>query len=218
MIARFIKPKEKALTNSLPNTDSSKSAAEITSRYFCTTSIDETQNDEMELNQILSNFKELTAEKVMNMSNPELDIYLSKIADLDSGDQLEKPLFLWLAYFREFFVCHYNQIKTMSSTQREIAKAIILEYIPVSQKDLFLADFKNPALILSPRDVWHENKLQIKKLLENEHFENYDYLELIWEPAGTSAVLKIDSARLGLFRERKLDVAHLLGSNPPISF
>ena len=55
-------------------------------------------------------------------------------------------------------------------------------------------------------------------LVRSYRFENYDYLELIWEPAGSAAILKIDPNRLGLFRERKMDVSTLLGSNPPLRF
>ena len=55
-------------------------------------------------------------------------------------------------------------------------------------------------------------------LMRSYRFEDYQYLELIWEPAGSAAILKIEPTKLGQFRERKLDVAALLGVKPPLSF
>ncbi len=51
-------------------------------------------------------------------------------------------------------------------------------------------------------------------LVRSYQFEHYEYLELVWEPAGSTAILKIEPNRLDLFREHKMNVSTLLGNNP----
>jgi len=75
--------------------------------------------------------------------------------------------------------------------------------------------------IINDEDVLYLMDMVLREfavLIRSYRFENYDYLELIWEPAGSSAILKIQPTQLSLFREHKTDVATLLGSKPPLSF
>ncbi len=75
--------------------------------------------------------------------------------------------------------------------------------------------------VISDEDVLYLMDLILREfavLIRSYRFEGYQYLELIWEPAGSTAILKIQPAQLGQFRERKMNVSTLLGSNPPLRF
>ena len=75
--------------------------------------------------------------------------------------------------------------------------------------------------VISDEDVLYLMDMILREfavLIRSYRFEGYQYLELIWEPAGSAAILKIEPAQLGQFRERKMDVSTLLGSNPPLRF
>ncbi|MBI3999579.1 MAG: hypothetical protein HY351_03100 [Candidatus Omnitrophica bacterium] len=47
-------------------------------------------------------------------------------------------------------------------------------------------------------------------LVRSYRFNDYGYLELIWQPGESSWVLKLDPASLDLFREKKLKIGALL--------
>lgn len=75
--------------------------------------------------------------------------------------------------------------------------------------------------VISDEDVLYLMDMILREfavLARSYRFENYEYLELVWEPAGSGSILRIEPSRLGLFRERKMDVSTLLGSKPPIQF
>lgn len=120
---------------------------------------------------ILEALEKLTPDEVRGMTNTTLNIWLKKILELDCGDKLEKPLSLWLAYLTEFFDCHYNALKMMSGSQREIAIAVISEYI--SEGDSIKGNGKS---LSHPHDIWKENKVKINKLFSGEDFEEAKYL------------------------------------------
>ena len=123
--------------------------------------------DDTELKKnILKDFEKLTPDKVSDMTNIALNICLKKILELDNGNRLEKPLSSWLAYFTEFFDCHYNALEIVSSSQREIAIAVISEYISEG----------NGKPLPHPYDIWKENKVKINKLFSGENFEEAKYL------------------------------------------
>ncbi len=73
--------------------------------------------------------------------------------------------------------------------------------------------------IISDEDVLYLMDLILREfadLVRSYRFENYDFLELIWEPAGSQAVLKLEPRRLALFRQHKMDISTLLGHNPAL--
>lgn len=128
--------------------------------------------DDTELKKnILKDFEKLTTDKVSDMTNIALNICLKKILELDNGNRLEKPLSSWLAYLTEFFDCHYNALKTVSGSQREIAIAVISEYI--SEGDFIKGNGKS---LPHPHDIWEENKAKINKLFSGKDFEEAKYL------------------------------------------
>ena len=73
--------------------------------------------------------------------------------------------------------------------------------------------------VIGDEDVLYLMDLILREfavLIRSYRFEGYQYLELIWEPAGSAAILKVEPAQIGQFRERKMDVSGLLGTNPPL--
>jgi hypothetical protein len=49
-------------------------------------------------------------------------------------------------------------------------------------------------------------------LVRSYRFNDYDYLELVWKPDGSSSVLRLAPDQLDLFRTRKLHISKLLES------
>ena len=75
--------------------------------------------------------------------------------------------------------------------------------------------------VISDEDILYLMDMILREfavLARSYQFEDYEYLELVWEPAGSGAILRIEPSRLGLFRERKMDVSTLLGNKPPVQF
>ena len=69
--------------------------------------------------------------------------------------------------------------------------------------------------VIGDEDVLYLFNLILREfadVVRSYRFSDYGYLGLIWEPGDSSAVLKLDPARLDLFRMKKLDVAALLES------
>ena len=54
--------------------------------------------------------------------------------------------------------------------------------------------------------------LEFADLVRSYRFNDYEYLELIWEPGGTASVLQLFPERLDLFRVKKLSISALLES------
>lgn len=131
------------------------------------THFDFSVEDDTELRKsILKDFEKLTPDKVRDMTNTALNICLKKILELDNGNRLEKPLSSWLVHLTEFFDCHYYALKMMSGSQREIAIAVISEYISEG----------NSKSLSHPHDIWKENKVKINKLFSGEDFEEAKHL------------------------------------------
>lgn len=73
--------------------------------------------------------------------------------------------------------------------------------------------------VIADEDVLYLMDLILREfttLVKSYRFEDYDYLEVIWEPGGSASRLKLEPDRLNLFRERKLSVSSLLSSLTPL--
>ena len=69
--------------------------------------------------------------------------------------------------------------------------------------------------VISDEDVLYLFELVLREfadVIRSYRFKDYQYLELVWEPGGSSSVLRLGIDRLDLFRQKKLDVATLLES------
>ncbi|MBI4358268.1 MAG: hypothetical protein HY584_03120 [Candidatus Omnitrophica bacterium] len=67
--------------------------------------------------------------------------------------------------------------------------------------------------VISDEDVLYLFNLILREfadLVRSYRFDKYQYLELVWEPGGASAILQLFPERLDLFREKKLSIAGLL--------
>ena len=78
---------------------------------------------------------------------------------------------------------------------KNMRKTRTLDYVIADEDVLYLMD-----LILR----------EFADLVRSYRFSNYEYLELVWEPAGADSILKLFPERLNLFRERKLNITTLL--------
>lgn len=152
-------------------------------RDFTKCDFDEAANDPRLQAKFNSYFNQLTVDKLKKMDARQLNILLKQIINYDHGDKLKKPLLSWFAELTEFFDCHYNTVKMMSHSQRELAIGIISKYTPNS----YNADLKGyKSQLPHPIDVWNENKSIIKKLqsgeVEPSKYLTQDEMELLLTP------------------------------------